>query len=408
MNSAHKNRIYCFDLLKLFSILYVFVYHIFMDMYVIHPMHNLKLIEDLTIRPNMHFAMIACGLFIFISGATITYSNKNRDVKPIEFYKKRLTRVLIPFYIAYIIYFVIKVISLKNIHIYGGVPKWQFIWTILGIDEYLNACGIKTFSLGIGEWFLGCIIFCYLAYPFLFKAHKKNKIVTFVVMTICYIALNVNYNKFNFVIPSHMNFLCQVYNFYLGIVFADIASSANVVRPCVGASPFVRASYASPFVRASYASPFVRASYASPFVRASYASPKTIWLLILTIPTILFFYMYKLVINIPDNFKTTIVVVAIIISFYIFEDAISQNKFLNKTIPIFSKISYEFFLVHHFVIYQVDFMLNYQRLSGISTLIVIIIDFVLTILIAEIVNKISNLVYKSQLWSKIEKMSKKV
>ncbi len=352
-----------------------------MDMYVIHSMHNLKLIEDLTIRPNMHFAMVACGLFIFISGATITYSNKNRDVKPIEFYKKRLTRVLIPFYIAYIIYFVIKVISLKNIHIYGGVPKWQFIWTILGIDEYLNACGIKTFSLGIGEWFLGCIIFCYLAYPFLFKAHKKNKIVTFVVMTICYIALNVNYNKFNFVIPSHMNFLCQVYNFYLGIVFADIASSANVVRPCVGASPFVR---------------------------ASYASPKTIWLLILTIPTILFFYMYKLVINIPDNFKTTIVVVAIIISFYIFEDAISQNKILNKTIPIFSKISYEFFLVHHFVIYQVDFILNYQRLSGISTLIVIIIDFVLTILIAEIVNKISNLVYKSQLWSKIKKMSKNV
>ena len=375
MNSAHKNRIYCFDLLKLFSILYVFVYHIFMDMYVIHPMHNLKLIEDLTIRPNMHFAMIACGLFIFISGATITYSNKNRDVKPIEFYKKRLTRVLIPFYIAYIIYFVIKVISLKNIHIYGGVPKWQFIWTILGIDEYLNACGIKTFSLGIGEWFLGCIIFCYLAYPFLFKAHKKNKIVTFVVMTICYVALNVNYNKFNFVIPSHMNFLCQVYNFYLGIVFADIV---------------------------------VRASYASPFVRASYASPKAICLLILTIPTILFFYIYKSVINIPDNFKTTIVVVAIIISFYIFEAAISQNKFLNKTIPIFSKISYEFFLVHHFVIYQVDFMLNYQRLSGISTLIVIIIDFVLTILIAEIVNKISNLVYKSQLWSKIEKMSKKV
>ena len=110
-----------------------------MDMYVIHPMHNLKLIEDLTIRPNMHFAMIACGLFIFISGATITYSNKNRDIKHMEFYKKRLSRVLIPFYIAYIIYFVIKVISLKNIYIYGGVPKWKFIWTILGIDEYLNA-----------------------------------------------------------------------------------------------------------------------------------------------------------------------------------------------------------------------------------------------------------------------------
>ena len=317
-----------------------------MDMYIIHPMHNLKFIEDLTIRPNMHFAMIACGLFIFISGATITYSNKKRDVKPIEFYKKRLTRVLIPFYIAYIIYFVIKVISLKNIYIYGGVPKWQFIWTILGLDEYLNACGVKTFSLGIGEWFLGCIILCYLIYPFLFKAHKKNKILTFIVMTVCYIALNINYSKFNFVIPSHMNFLCQVYNFYLGIVFADIANKKNI------------------------------------------------WLLIFAIPTILFFYFYKPIINIPDNFKTTIVVVAIIITFYLFENVIANNDVLKNIINKFNNISYEFFLVHHFVIYQVDFMLNYQRLDGMTTLGVIIIDLLLTIIFAMLVNRISKQVYK--------------
>lgn len=318
-----------------------------MDMYIIHPMHNLKFIEDLTIRPNMHFAMIACGLFIFISGATITYSNKNRDVKPIEFYKKRLTKVLIPFYIAYIIYFVIKVVSLKNIFIYGGVPKWQFIWTILGIDEYLNACGVKTFSLGIGEWFLGCIILCYLVYPFLYKAHKKNKILTFIVMTVCYIALNINYSKFNFVIPSHMNFLCQVYNFYLGIVFADIANNK-----------------------------------------------KNIWLLIFAIPTILIFYFYKPIISIPDNFKTTIVVVAIIITFYLFENVIANNDVLKNIINKFNNISYEFFLVHHFIIYQVDFMLNYQRLDGMTTLGVIIIDLLLTIIFAMIVNRISKQVYK--------------
>ena len=347
-----------------------------MDMYIIHPMHNLKFIEDLTIRPNMHFAMIACGLFIFISGATITYSNKNRDVKPIEFYKKRLTRVLIPFYIAYIIYFVIKVISLKNIFIYGGVPKWQFIWTILGLDEYLNACGVKTFSLGVGEWFLGCIILCYLIYPFLFKANKKNKVLTFIVMTACYIALNINYSKFNFLIPSHMNFLCQVYNFYLGIVFADIAVGANVIRPCIGADANrinVGASYASP-------------RYGD--------KQKTIWILFFTIPTILFFYFYKQIINIPDNFKTTIVVVAIITTFYLFENVIANNDVLKIIINKFNNISYEFFLVHHFIIYQVDFMLNYQRLDGMTTLGVIIIDLLLTIIFAIIVNIISKQVYK--------------
>lgn len=331
-----------------------------MDMYIIHPMHNLKFIEDLTIRPNMHFAMIACGLFILISGATITYSNKNRDIKPVEFYKKRLTRVLIPFYIAYIIYFIIKVISLKNVLIYGGVPKWRFIWTILGIDEYLNACGIKTFSLGIGEWFLGCIIFCYLVYPFLYKVHKKNKILTFIVMTIYYIVLNTNYDKFNFVIPSHMNFLCQVYNFYLGIAFIDA-----VAENCICSEN----------------------SY----------NKKPIWLLIFTIPIVLFFYFYRQIINIPDNFKTTIVVVAIIISFYLFESVIANNKILKSIIIRFAEISYEFFLVHHFVIYQVDFMLNYQRLNGVMTLAVVIIDLLLTIVLAKVVNKISRHILKIKL-----------
>ena len=320
---------------------------------MIHPMHNLKFIEDLTIRPNMHFAMIACGLFIFISGATITYSNKNRDIKHMEFYKKRLSRVLIPFYIAYIIYFVIKVISLKNIYIYGGVPKWKFIWTILGIDEYLNAYGIKTFSLGIGEWFLGCIILCYLVYPFLYKIHKKNKVVTFIVMTIYYIALNINYSKFNFTIPSHMNFLCQVYNFYLGMVYVDATNIINKDK------------------------------------RNNF-----VYLLILTIPIVIFFYFYKTIINIPDNFKTTIVVISIIISFNLIEPIIANSEVLKSIINKFNEISYEFFLVHHFVIYQVDFMMNYQRINGMTTLVLVIIDLLLTIILAIIVNMISKQVYK--------------
>ena len=322
---------------------------------MIHPMHNLKLIGDVTIRPNMHFAMIACGLFILISGATITYSNINRDIKVIEFYKKRLLRVLIPFYVAYIIYFIIKVITLKNIHIYGGVPKWNIIWTICGMDEYLNAAGFKTFSLGIGEWFLGCIILCYLVYPFLYRVHKKNPIITFVVMTSCYIVLNLNYTRLGFVIPSHMNFLSQVYNFYLGIVLARIAytildNDSNNGRVKLYGSK---------------------------------------WLLILTIPILLFFYFYKSIINIPDNFKTTLVVLSIAISFYLLEEKIAENKVICKITNYFNNISYEFFLVHHFVIYQIDYMVNYRRVSGVETLTIIILDFILTIIIAIIVKRIS-------------------
>ena len=219
MEKAAKKRIYCFDLLKIISILIVFMHHIMMDLYIVHPMHDLKILETLIIRPNMNLGMIACGLFVLISGATLALSG--REEEPIAFYKKRLIRVLIPFYIAYIMYFIIRVLTYNTIFIYGGVPKWRFIFTIMGMDEYLSANGIRTFTLGIGEWFLGCIILCYLVYPFLFKAHKKNRYLTFILMTIWFLFINFNYSKFNFVIPSHMNFLSQVYNFNLGIVLID-------------------------------------------------------------------------------------------------------------------------------------------------------------------------------------------
>ena len=342
MTTTNKNRIYCFDLLKIISLVFVFTHHIVMDMYVTHPMHNLKIIEGLIIRPNLNLVMVACGLFVLISGATLALNK--REESPLSFYKRRLTRVLIPFYIAYLIYFIIKVISNKTIFIFGGIPKWRFIFTIMGIDEYLSANGIGTFSLGVGEWFLGCIILCYLVYPFLYRAHKKNRVLTFVIMTIYYIAFNLNYHKFNFTIVSHMNFLSQIYNFYLGVLLVDEEVTSKIKE----------------------------------------------WFLIVTIPIVLFLYTHAILIPIPDNFKTTIACTALVIAFYIYEKIFSRIDVIKKFCTVIAKISLEIFLVHHFIIYQVDYMLNYRRLNGIMTLAVIIFDIVATIIIALIVEKLSS------------------
>lgn len=345
MEKAAKKRIYCFDLLKIISIFIVFMHHIMMDLYVVHPMHNLKILEDLIIRPNMNLGMIACGLFVLISGATLALSG--REEEPLAFYKRRLIRVLIPFYIAYLIYFIIRVLTYNTIFIYGGVPKWRFIFTIMGMDEYLSANGIRTFTLGIGEWFLGCIILCYLVYPFLYKAHKKNKYLTFTLMTIWFLFINFNYGRFHFTIASHMNFLSQVYNFYLGILLIDKPTLSKLKK----------------------------------------------WLLIITIPIILFLYFYKPLIMLPDNIKTTIALVAIIITFYELEGVISSFEWLKSFTVFFNKISLEIYLVHHFVIYQVDYILGYRQLSGIQTLLVIVFDLIMTVILAMVVEKLSGKVY---------------
>ena len=346
MGETIRKRIYCFDLLKAISIFIVFMHHIMMDMYAVHPMSDLKVLESIILRPNMNLGMIACGLFVLISGATISLSKREEDF--ISFYKRRLTRVLIPFYIVYIIYFIIRVINFRTIHMFGGIAKWRFIYTICGIDEYLNANGIPTFSLGIGEWFLGCIIFCYLVYPLLKLAHKKNAIITFAVMTACFIFINIRYKSFNFVIPSHMNFFCQVYNFYLGMVLIDERVLSKFKKS----------------------------------------------LCIITIPIVLFLFFYSVYIPIPDNFKTTVAIVCIFITFYLFEGTIARVPFLRWFVPYFNKISLEIFLVHHFVIYQVDYMLGYRRISSVETILIVILDLVLIIIFAIFVEKLSGCVYR--------------
>ena len=317
-----------------------------MDLYAIHPMHDLRILELVIIRPNMNLGMIACALFILISGATLALSKREEDI--FTFYKKRLVRVLIPFYIAYIICFIIRVINSSTIHIFAGLAKWRFIFTLMGMDEYLNACGVPTFTLGVGEWFLGCIILCYLFYPLLKILHKKHPIPTFILMTIYFICINYNYDKFNFVIPSHMNFFCQIYNFYLGMLLIDEKVLTKVKK----------------------------------------------WFLFITIPIILFLYLYTGNIAMPDNLKTTVGIVSIFITFYLFEDIISSAEWFRKFVIYFSKISLEIYLVHHFVIYQVDYMLNYRSLSGIETILVIITDLIITIILAIFVENLSSLVYR--------------
>ena len=334
MSEEVKKRIYCFDLLKVISIICVFFHHIMMDLYIVHPMHDLSILSDIILRPNANLGMIACGMFILISGATLAL--KGREENPIEFYKKRLIRILIPFYIAYIICFVIRVYDARTFFIFNGVNPIKFIFTIVGMDEYLSANNITTFSLGVGEWFLGCIMLCYFIYPFLYKIHKKNKFIVFIIMTMYYLLINYNYDKLNFYIPSHMNFFCQIYNFYLGIFLIDKEMLSKVNK----------------------------------------------YLLIITIPIILFFYFYKILIPVPDNIKTSIVIIAIFIKFYALEEYISSFRPLITFTIFFNKISLEIYLVHHFIIYQVDFMLSYRALSGFKTLFVIVFDIIMTIMLA--------------------------
>lgn len=351
MSQLKTNRLYFIDLIKILSVLAIFITHYLMDIGIINNMFNVDILYSFINRPNIHLGMLGCSLFIISSGYGLSvycekkYDGKLNKEEIFAFYKSRLTRVLIPFYFAYIIYFIIKVINQKTIFMFGGVPKWRLIFTILGVDEYVSANGIRTFTIGIGEWYLGCLILCYFIFPLLYYLIKKIPKLSFCLMTIYFAITPYFIDKFTIV--PHMNFLVQIYNFYLGMLL----------------------------------------------FHTGLLFKKSKWMFFVSLLIFIFVYLYLPKINIYYIFICTTCSIAIFIIFSFLEENLKNNNVMTSFINIFNKYSYEFFLCHHFVIYQVNFMLNYRTINRITFIILFVIDFILTLLFSFSIHTLSTKIY---------------
>lgn len=202
-------------------------YHMLMSLYLC-GIRQLDSIHGLFETPNMHIATVGVGLFFMISGAGLMLSQgKEEKLDLKKYYFKRFLRVLIPFYIVYILYLITFICltgeSLGGIY-KGDINPLTIIFTLLGMDAYISSFGLPTFSLGIGEWFLGALVLMYIIFPFLRWAIKKNKWVTFAVATLYYIVILCIYDCFPFAsnVPGFVNFLVKVYEFFLGMFLITI------------------------------------------------------------------------------------------------------------------------------------------------------------------------------------------
>ena len=340
-----KDRIIALDILKVICVFIVFVYHFYMDVDYIHHMYELNTIGNILIRPNMHFALVACALFMMVSGATLKL---NYDGNIISFYKKRLLRVLVPFYIAYIIAFCFKCANLNSTHIFDpNIPKINFIYTILGMDEYMMSGGVLTFTLGVGEWFLGCIMICYFFFPLINFLDKKCSYVLFIAFTTYYIFVNIYYESFQYIMPQHFTILCQIYHFYLGIYLMDKEFIDRVNK----------------------------------------------YLFIIMCIIIYFTYISLTQYALIDNFKTTIVSFGIFIIILKLEPFFRRLDFTKIISNISSSLSFEFFLIHHIVIYETNILLRFMKLNIDQVVCIFVFELMFTLFFALIINSITKMIY---------------
>ena len=201
--------------------------------------------------------------------------------------------------------------------------------------------GYQTFSSGIGEWFLGAIIILYAIYP-IFRILLIKCPKTFLVLSlIIYLLVAYNYNK-------------ETPHF-----------SANLV---LKGGEFIIGMY---------------------FGRYCKKFPK--FLLTISLPVILLLTFSRMIIPVNQSVKVTLFSCAVWISISYLEKY--SIMFNDKCITKLSNLTYELFLTHHIVIYQLThFAAKYIHQTS-DVLIFLTIEILAIILLALILRLIIQKLY---------------
>ena len=344
------------SVLRLLSLMGVVYYHTLVTLYL-QGVRQKDTIEAMYANVNMNFPAIGVGLFLMLSGGGLMMSSKKKaDFSVKNFYKGRFLRILIPFYISYILYSIYLFLIGFEFPVYfesltGVKPSpLCFIFTLLGMDGYLSIFNIPTFTLMLGEWFLGCLIPMYIVFPLLRKCIMKNRNLTLIIATIYYIIALATYKYMPWAeVPSYNNFTIKIYDFILGMFLVEVMDRI----------------------------------------------PK--WTAAIGVALLGFYLLYPA--KLPIDMTPSIVILAVG-TFFIFlalEGLFKKMPHFMKVVNVLSAYSYTYFLFHHIVIGQACIYANkHGDLSSNKNLLLLFLaQILITSAVAVLVKVLSDLVYKA-------------
>ncbi|MBO4477742.1 MAG: acyltransferase [Lachnospiraceae bacterium] len=231
---------YCYmDVLRLVSMLAIVYYHMIVSLYL-EGAREYASLEKFFQNVNAHLATTGVGIFFMLSGAGLMFSSQKKEFKARDFYKRRLMKILLPFYLVTVLYitylFAAQILRGGSVSslIPNRITPLRPILLLLGLDTYsLSFLGGETYYrfvgdpvlvTGIGEWFLGCLVIMYLLFPLIRKALLKNKWLTMAIATVYFALVLVFYSKIpifcNLPEAPFMNFFVKIYDFVLGMFLA--------------------------------------------------------------------------------------------------------------------------------------------------------------------------------------------
>ncbi|QLY78028.1 acyltransferase family protein [Clostridium intestinale] len=326
-----KERLFYLDFIRALSMIIIVIFHFNCTINQERLLGN-RILPVL--YANGDFGQIGVSLFFIISGASLMYAYENK-FSLIEYFKKRFIKLYPMFYIAYFGAFLYLFYISKSLpYVIPMIPKWTFIYTILGIDGYMINT-LPDYYL-LGEWFLGCILFIYLLFPILRRIIIKYPKLLFMFGLVFYIMVVERYNS---VIRIDWNFTTRIFDVLIGMYFIKYIKKISVYQFIFG----------------------------------------------LLISGIM---LYR-PLNITGMYKITIIGIALFVTLVYIAQWISNERTKN-IFEKMSKYSYPVFLVHHIALGQVVLHFRGATLRYIEVFFVLIICCIVIGLTAFCLNNIND------------------
>lgn len=353
-----KKRYDFMNVLRLVSMLFIVFYHMVVTLYIF-GIRQLESVEHFYSNKNLHIATIGVGLFFMLSGAGLMLgARENKNFSAWSFYKKRFFKILVPFYIVYLSYLAFTLIysaasGMAPLDVFKPYPAmWKAVFTFLGMDAYIGSFGIRTFSLGIGEWFLGCLVLMYICFPLLRKCMLKNKYLTLLLSTFYFIVIVSVYKYFPFAekVPGFVNFPVKIYDFILGMFFGLLLDDGRNEKEVL---------------------------------------PK--WSIVLAGVITLVYIICPVAVPINENVKIVILNTAIFMLAISSESLLEKAPGLMKPVGYLCGFTYEFFLIHHVVIDFLTMRRVGKPFGNLEVMVLFIEEFLITVVLTVLVKGILKL-----------------
>lgn len=346
-----KKRIIGLDILRDIGVIFIFLYHFCIE-YL-----NLAQGTDPLMPSINYFANIwarPASLFLFIiSGYALMYNHED-ELSTKDYYKRRFKGLFIPFYIAYTIMF-LAYFAVNNVAAGSTSPLYTFVFTIIGVDAMVQEMSGGLGFYLIGEWFMSCIVFCYIFFPLFAKAIKKCKYVLLVALALWSGFMLFVFNPFDMQVEHNPLFVLLY--FYIGMLLyetigqKEISKNIRIICTVVAVAIFIY------------------------LLLAGYTA------------------IFDVVLNQP--FEIVCVIWSLAMFLAIRDVDIDPEKKIYKVITYISGISWNVILVHHMIIILLFKRYSVELYSRRETFTMLLLSIALTWVAAEVVGKLSAKVKKS-------------